>query len=269
MFDIGFDQAAGLRSDALGHGPSLMPLASPAQPALAYELLCKLATRLTAQGDPVVIIDATATESASEQRHDGSPLGLLRALQDPSVSGLERPADGGEWLVMPGARGMQALQLTAAAGGADAALSRLFAPFASSVTVLLFAPAFDLAGLLSGLSGRALVPVLGQPQASIDAYGAVKQLHAAGLSPVLAPMHSTDMPGQLPLDQVVRTVTECAQRHLGLTLDHWPEATWAQRVPVSTISRQHRPAALANLHRTPAFDGMGAVHHGAVQSLWS
>src|SRR5690606_1391097 len=154
MFDIGFDQAAGLRSDALGHGPSLMPLASPAQPALAYELLCKLATRLTALGDPVVIIDATATESASEQRNDGSPLGLLRALQDPSVSGLERPADGGEWLVMPGARGLQALQLTAAAGGADAALSRLFAPFASSVTVLLFAPAFDLAGLLSGLSGR-------------------------------------------------------------------------------------------------------------------
>jgi hypothetical protein len=269
MFDIGFDQAAGLRSDALGHGPSLMPLASPAQPALAYELLCKLATRLTAQGDPVVVIDATATESTSEQRNDGSPLGLLRALQDPSVSGLERPADGGEWLVMPGARGLQALQLTAQAGGADAALSRLFAPFASTVTVLLFAPAFELAGLLSGLSGRALVPVLGQPQASIDAYGAVKLLHAAGLSPVLATMQSIEMPGQVPLDQVVRTVTECAQRHLGLALDHWPEATWAHRVPVSTISRQHRPAALATLHRTPAFDGMGAVHHGAAQSLWS
>ncbi|HEX5739566.1 MAG TPA: hypothetical protein VFY22_13735, partial [Hydrogenophaga sp.] len=106
MFDIGFDQAAGLRSDALGHGPSLMPLASPAQPALAYELLCKLATRLTAQGDPLVIIDATETEATSDLRNDGSPLGLLRALQDPSVSGLERPADGGEWLVMPGARGL-------------------------------------------------------------------------------------------------------------------------------------------------------------------
>lgn len=268
MFDIGFDQAAGLRCDALGLGPSLMPLASPAQPALAYELLCKLATRLTAQGDPVVIIDATATESTSARRHDGAPLGLLRALQDPSISGLERPADGGEWLVMPGALGLKALQLTARAGGADAALSRLFAPFASSVTVLLFAPAFDLANLLNGLSGRALVPVLGQPQASIDAYGAVKLLHGAGLSPVLAPLHDGD--GMVPLDQVVRSVTECAQRHLGLALDHWPEATWALRVPVSTMSRQHRPAAPAGQHRaSAAFDAMGAAHHGAAHTLWS
>jgi hypothetical protein len=269
MFDIGFDQAAGLRSDALGHGPSLMPLASPAQPALAYELLCKLATRLTAQGDPVVIVDGTATEAASPQPNDGSPLGLMRVLQDPSISGLERPADGGEWLVMPGARGLQALKLTAQAGGADAALSRLFAPFASSVTLLLFAPAFDLAGILGGLSGRALVPVLGQPQATIDAYGAVKLLHGAGLTPVLAPLDDGDTHSRVPLDQVVRSVTECAQRHLGLPLDHWPEATWAQRVPVSTISRQHRPAGAIVPGRTPAFDAMGSGHQRAAQSLWS
>ncbi len=266
MFDIGFDQAAGLRSDALGHGPCLLPLASPAQPAAAYELLCKLAAGLAAQGEPLVIVDATATESASAQRHDGAPLGLLRALQDPAISGLERPADGGEWLVMPGALGLNALRLTAQAGGADAALSRLFAPFASSVTVLLFAPAFDLANLLGGLSGRALVPVLDRPQASIDAYGAVKLLHGAGLSPVLLPLHGGDAPRRVPLEQVVSSVTECAQRHLGLALDHWPEATWVQRVPVSTISRRRR---------APAFDAMGAIgtmgalHHGAAHTIWS
>ena len=76
MFDIGFDQAAGLRSESLGHGPSLMPLASPAQPALAYEVLCKLAGRLTALGEPVVILDGTACEALSAHAHDGSPLGL-------------------------------------------------------------------------------------------------------------------------------------------------------------------------------------------------
>jgi hypothetical protein len=269
MFDIGFDQAAGLRSDALGHGPSLMPLASPAQPALAYEMLCKLAARLTAQGDPVVILDGTATESAGTQRHDGSPLGLLRALQDPSISGLERPADGSEWLVMPAARGLQTLRLTAQAGGADAALSRLFAPFASGVTLLLFAPAFDLAGILGGVSARALVPVLAPPQATIDAYGAVKVLHGAGLSPVLAPLDSGDLSSRVPLMQVVRTVTECAQRHLGLAVDHWPESTWAQRVPVSTPSRQVRPAGALQPGRATAFDVMGQGLQRAAHPLWS
>lgn len=269
MFDIGFDQAAGLRSESLGHGPSLMPLASPAQPALAYEVLCKLASRLTALGEPVVILDGTACEAVSAQAHDGSPLGLQRALQDPSISGLERPADDGEWLVMPAARGLQTLRLTAQTGGADAALSRLFAPFASGVTLLLFAPAFDLAGILGGISGRALVPVLAQPQATIDAYGAVKVLHGAGLSPVLAPLDSTDLAARVPLQQVVRSVTECAQRHLGLALDHWPEATWAQRVPVSTLSRQVRPAGALQPGRATAFDLMGQGRPQAAQPLWS
>lgn len=269
MFDIGFDQAAGLRSESLGHGPSVMPLASPAQPALAYEVLCKLASRLTALGEPVVILDGTACEAASAQAHDGSPLGLQRALQDPSISGLERPADDGEWLVMPAARGLQTLRLTAQTGGADAALSRLFAPFASGVTLLLFAPAFDLAGILGGISGRALVPVLAQPQATIDAYGAVKVLHGAGLSPVLAPLDSADLPSRVPLMQVVRTVTECAQRHLGLTVDHWPESTWAHRVPVSTLSRQVRPVGMLSPGRTTAFEVMGHGQERSAQRLWS
>lgn len=268
MFDIGFDQAAGLRSDALGHGPSLMPLASPAQPALAYEVLCKLASRLAAAGDPVVILDGTATESAA-QRHDGAPLGLLRALQDPSISGLERPADGGEWLVMPAAQGLQTLRLTAQAGGADAALSRLFAPFASGVTLLLFAPAFDLAGILRGVGGRVLVPVLAQPQATIDAYGAVKVLYGAGLSPVLAPLDSGDPSSRVPLMQVVRAVTECAQRHLGLAVDHWPESTWAHRVPVSTLSRQVRPVGAMSPGRATAFDVKGHGLQPAAPRLWS
>ena len=145
----------------------------------------------------------------------------------------------------------------------------LLAPFAANVTLLLFAPAFDLAGILGGLSGRALVPVLAQPRATIDAYGAVKLLHGAGLSPVLAPLDSTDQAARVPLDQVVRTVTECAQRHLGLAVDHWPEATWAQRVPVSTLSRQVRPAGLVLSSRTNAFEAMGPGQQRPAQRLWS
>lgn len=257
MFEHGFDQAAGLRGESTSGGASLLPVASPAQPARGYEWLCTLAGCLTKQGRSVVIVDATATESSGFHREAGSHLGLLRVLQDPSIGHLEHAADSADWLVIPGARGVQALQETTQAAGAPVALSRLLAPFAPGVIVLLFAPAFSLAGLLPGLNARTLVPVLDQPQATIDAYGAVKLLHGAGLSPVLAPLAAGGMQVLQPL---VSSVTDCAARHLDLKLESWPVHTWAQRALVSAIT-------------TPADSGLHG-YHGLVRgapktSLWS
>jgi predicted kinase len=66
-----------------------MPVASPAQPALAYEVLCTLASRLTGLGDPVVILDGTAFEARRRATARRFHLGLQHALlQDPSISGL-------------------------------------------------------------------------------------------------------------------------------------------------------------------------------------
>lgn len=264
MFEPGFDQASGLRGDPPAGGPVLMPVASPAQPARAYEWLCTLAASLTAQGRAVVIVDGTATEAISRDRHDGAHLGLMRVLQDPSIAHLDRPTDGADWLVMPGAAGLQALQETAQAAGAQVALSRLLTPFAPGVLVLLYAPAFSLAGLLHGTAARALVPVIEQPQSSIDAYGAVKLLHTAGLSPVLAPLATG---AAAALQTVVSTVADTAQRHLGLPLDSWPVATWALRVQESAIARP-RPAHAHGYHGLVP----GALHTGraaATHSLWS
>ena len=264
MFEPGFDQASGLRGDPPAGGPVLMPVASPAQPARAYEWLCTLAASLTAQGRAVVIVDGTATEATSRDRHDGAHLGLMRVLQDPSIAHLDRPTDGADWLVMPGAAGLQALQETAQAAGAQVALSRLLTPFAPGVLVLLYAPAFSLASLLHGTAARALVPVIEQPQSSIDAYGAVKLLHTAGLSPVLAPLATG---AAAALQTVVSTVADTAQRHLGLPLDSWPVATWALRVQESAIARP-RPAHAHGYHGLVP----GALHTGraaATQSLWS
>ena len=117
MFEPGFDQAAGLRSDAQRAmpGPSLMPLASPALPSRAFEWLCQLAVDLADAGHPVVVIDATATERA------GLPDGLLGALNDASVAHLGPACARGDWLVMPGRRGLQALQATARAAAAPVA----------------------------------------------------------------------------------------------------------------------------------------------------
>ncbi|WP_066272555.1 hypothetical protein [Hydrogenophaga palleronii] len=244
MFEPGFDQAAGLRAEPPTRGPVLMPVASPAQPARAYEMLCTLAAGLTAQGRAVVIVDGTTHESTGRERHDGAHLGLMRVLQDLSIAHLERPQDGSDWLVMPGAAGLQALQETAQAAGAAVALSRMLAPFSTGVIVLLFAPAFSLAGLLHGTNARALVPVIEQPQSSIDAYGAVKLLHNAGLVPVLAPL-----PGAAPaaLQTVVQTVADTAQRHLGVAPEAWPVATWALRVPESALARP-RPTHASGYH---------------------
>lgn len=233
MFEHGFDQAAGLRGESRSGGASVLPVASPAQPARGYEWLCTLASSLDAQGRTVVIVDGTATESHGFQRETGSPPGLLNALQDPSVGHLEHPAAGADWLVMPAARGLQALQETAHAAGAAVALSRLLAPFAPGVMVLLFAPAFGLASVLPGLNARALVPVLDQPQATIDAYGAVKLLHSAGLMPVLAPLAAAGAPALQPQ---VATVTDCAARHLGLKLESWPVHTWGHRAQACAIT---------------------------------
>jgi hypothetical protein len=262
MFEPGFDQAAGLRAEITSANAALVPVASTAQPARAFEWLCTLAGTLAAQGRAVVIVDATAVESGAREAREGGHLGLLRALQDPAIAHLEHAADGADWLVMPGAQGVRALHETAQAAGAQAAVSRLLAPFASGVLVLLFAPAFDLAGLLPGLGARALVPVIEQPQSSIDAYGAVKQLHTAGLAPVLAPLPSGS-PASLQV--VVNTVADTAQRHLGLKLDTWPASSWARRVQAGAIERPRK-----NHPDHPAFHGgWTAGRASATQPLWS
>lgn len=223
MFEPGFDQAAGLRRDAQrsAPGPLLLPLASPALPSHAFEWLCQIAVDLGDAGHAVVVLDGTATERTAD------PEGLLGALDDPAIAHLGGGAGPGLVRVMPARRGLQALLATARVGGAASAVSRLLAPFADRVLVLLYAAPPDLAALLADLPARVLVPVLGQPQASIDAYGALKWLHAAGLSPVLTPF---DAPAQ-----VVANVADCARRHLSLQPPVWHRSAWAHHLPDAAL----------------------------------
>lgn len=266
MFEIGVDQAAGLRTAAQRLGPSMMLVASPAQPARAYELLCHLAVQLKAMGRLPVIIDGTASEAAGRRDNDGSHLGLQHALTDGSISGLGHAADGHEWLVMPGALGLRTLQQTALAAGGAVALSRLLSPFEPGSLLLVFAPAHELSPLTSGLAPRVLVPVLPWQQASIDAYGAVKLLHLAGAIPVLAPLD--DEAAESSIATVVNGVTECAQRHLGLTLERWSAPVWATAVQECALGRPQRLDTFHGL-RDPRFAGPGLPFTGVVPSLWS
>ena len=142
---------------------------------------------------------------------------------------------------MPGAVGLQSLLQTASAAGASVALSRLLAPFSPGVVVLLYAPAAMLGALMAGCQAHALVPVLDMPQATIDAYGSVKALHAAGLTPVLAPMALALADARAPLSQVVRSVCDCTERYLGLSVEQWPMNTWGTRVQDNAVASHWSP----------------------------
>lgn len=240
MFEFSFDQAAGLRS-AIPVAPArVLPVAATAQPARGYELLCNLASRLTHEDLQVVIVDASAKESELRGGADGRHLGLLQVLRDPSMAGLGRPVDEADWLVLPGARGLQALVNTAAAAGPEVALSRLLVPFAAGTLVLLYGAAASLSALLKGSDAQALVPLLAQPQASIDAYGSVKLLHSSGLRPALVPLADAADGAGADIHRLEETVLDCARRHLGLQLPSWPESTWAHRALEAALMAPQR-----------------------------
>jgi hypothetical protein len=242
----------------------LMPVASSAQPARAYEMLCALASQLTARGCYPVIVDGSGHESAEWHQSTGSHLGLLQVLNDASIAGLDQPTDGSEWLAMPGALGLQEIQQTARAAGAQMALSRLLAPFAAKVVVLLYAPASTLVSILAGMSTQIVVPVLPQKQASIDAYGSLKALHAAGLSPVLAPLDQDHVLAEVPLQQVVKTVVDCARRHLNLEATTWPLHTWGVRVHEAALS-----VPLQRTQRLDAWNDAPSLRSLTAQTTWS
>ena len=262
MFEFSVDQATFPLRTAPNAEPALvMPVACTSRPGQAYEVLCALATQLNATGRDVVIIDGSAQEVGASHDRGGHYLGLVHALEDPSVSGLGAPGPASEWLVMPGAIGLQSLLQTARAAGPLVALSRLLAPFSAGTVVLLYAPAATLGALLAGLEVHAMVPVLDLPQATIDAYGSVKLLHGAGLTPVLAPMVSAADGTQAPLGQVVRTVRDCAERYLQYDVAQWPVASWAAQVQQAAFAA-HWPAGSHTMPQTVAT--MGYLGHTAM-----
>jgi hypothetical protein len=239
MFEFGFDQAAGLRATVPVLPARVLPVAATAQPAQGYELLCGLAGQLQSPDQPVVIVDTSARESDQRTGREARHLGLLQVLRDPSVSGLGRPNDHADWLVLPGALGLKALVSTAASVGPAVALSRLLVPFAPGALVLLYGPAASLSVLLAGVDVPVVVPLVNQAQASMDAYASVKRLHAAGLRPVLA---ACEEEGHGPgLRRLEEAVLDCARRHLFLELACWTPATWGHRALEAAVAAPVQP----------------------------
>lgn len=266
MFERNTHQAAGLNAGPLYASASLVPVVSPSQPARAYDTLYQLAAQLDGQGQTPVILDASANESHGPQRHAGQSLGLLHALADPGIPRLGQPGQGMDWLVMPAAEGLRSLQVTARAGGARVAVSRLLAPFDSKTSVMLFAPASEIAALLAGVDNPVIVPVLAHPQAGIDAYAAFKLLQQAGLHPVLAPLADPQLSAQAgTVNQVVRSVADCAWRHLGVRAEIWPVRRWGELAREGAITRT-LSYDMDNQHESGSISG---ITHAEASIYWS
>ena len=164
---------------------------------------------------------------------------------------------------MPAQQGLQALLQTACAAGPAMVVSRLLAPFACGTVVLLYAPALQLSALLAGLQVPIIVPVSDMAQATLDAYGSVKVLHAGGLSPVLAPMAMVVDGAQAPLGQVVSSVCDCAERYLNHRLPQWPMSEWGHRVRTAAFAAPWPPGVLAGM---PLAQPLGPVGPAAASS---
>lgn len=241
MFEFSSERSSAPIQSLMGETASVFPVVATSRPGQGYEVLCALASKLGASGREVVIIDGSAQEVSLKRSGDVHHFGLVHALEDTSIGGLGEPGPDSEWLVMPGAKGLQVLQRTARAAGAGFALSRLLAPFSPSALVLVYAPAHAICAILAGMASHAMVPVLDLPQATLDAYGSVKLLHAAGLTPVLAPMAFEDASAKAPLSQVVRTVVECADRYLHYRIAQWPMSAWSEEVQAHAFSAPWPP----------------------------
>jgi hypothetical protein len=204
MLDMGINQAAGLSSLTRQTLPRLVALASHGQQQGELPLLWGLCSTWVDMGLSVVVLDGHSCES------DNNP-GMLQMLTA-SQSCAQGDPEPSPWSVLPAALGFDRLKDSGLGWRTVGAL------FPHDGVVVVYADAPSLSALLkgSGISPLLLVPPL--KAASLTAYQALKQLLLdAGLEPTVANIH---LPAPRFQSQPTpdRTLQECAQSFLGLTL---------------------------------------------------
>ena len=163
--------------------------------------------QLQQQGYPVVVLDGTAKESDTApglqdmlQPRQGYAFTTLNAdIRNPmSVATL------------PAARGMVQLQHKASLTG-ERPVDLLYRYVRNHAVMVLWAPAPLLAGMLHGCTQSAIQLVPAQSRNVISSYRALKQMFmVSGQMPRLVAMR----PADYGLDPVLKSVSQCAMRHL-------------------------------------------------------
>lgn len=214
MLEAGVHQGVGLQGLAFQSAPHLVVLASHEDRATELPLLWDLCQSWTELGYPVVVLDATQSESADRPG--------LQQLLDPYSRSHERPhqrphgrpqaALDTAWAIHPARLGLS--QLCQRTTAPLAALAQLFG---QHDVVLLYMPADQLAEQLEGQGIEPLLAVSAQERSVLTAYQAVKMLLVKGkLQPTLVTLVDSADPQSLAHSaRLQHSLQGCAMSFLG------------------------------------------------------
>ena len=206
MLESVWHQGTGLHWQGAQSSLRVLPVVPSGDNADATALWMACA-QLQQQGYPVVVLDGTEKETSSApglqdmlQPRQGYAFNALAAdIRDPlSVATL------------PAARGMVQLQHKAAVTG-ERPIDLLYRYVRNHALVVLWAPAPLLAGMVHGFSQSPIQLVPAQSRNVVSSYRALKHIFmGTGLMPRLVAMR----PAGYGLDAVLKSLSQCAMRHL-------------------------------------------------------
>jgi hypothetical protein len=206
MLEAGIHQAAELCALAGENAPRMVALASHGDRRSELPLLWQLCAAWTSLGYPVVVLDATMTESEQQP-------GLLQLLHNSDDFGriVQGPED---WPIVPAALGLA--ELSQPAMGSGARVQQLSGLFHNYEIVLVYARATDLAAALPGSGMAPLLAVSAGDATLLSAYQALKHLLNKGkLRPtIVAVMDDPELATRVSGHSISRNLQECARDFL-------------------------------------------------------
>lgn len=165
------------------------------------DLLWPLSAQLQQLGYPVLVLDASQTETAATP-------GLRDLLAEPAwqAMGLGLRPTQPSVAALPAALGLSQLD----------GLEPLLAYARRYAVVIIHAPVDQLAPLLQGQAMRPLLPLDMQPRGMVRSYRQIKHLALhAGLSCIVAGATAAHEPfARRHADTLMASLAQCAQRHL-------------------------------------------------------
>lgn len=206
MLESVWHQGTGLHWQGAQSSLRVLPVVPSGERADATALWMACA-QLQQQGYPVVVLDGT------EQESDDAP-GLQDMLQprqgyafNALTSDIRNPMSVA---TLPAARGMVQLQHKASVTG-ERPVDLLYRYVRNHALVVLWAPAPLLAGMVQGCTQSPIQLVPAQARNVVSSYRALKQmLMHGGQMPRLVAMR----PADYGLDSVLKSLSQCALRHL-------------------------------------------------------
>lgn len=206
MLESVWHQGTGLHWQGAQSSLRVLPVVPSGDQADATALWMACA-HLQQQGYPVVVLDGTVQES------DTAPglQDLLQPSQGYAFTTLNAEIDNPlSVATLPAARGMVQLQHKASVTG-ERPVDLLYRYVRNHAVLVLWAPAPLLAGMLHGCSVAPIQLVSAQSRNVVSSYRALKQLFmGCGQMPRLVAMR----PADYGLDSALKSVSQCAMRHL-------------------------------------------------------